>query len=189
MRAVSFSGYGGPDVLRFGDTDDPQAGPGQLRVAVRAAAVNPFDWKVRRGDMAPNLPPSFPAIPGYDLAGVVDQVGDGVRGVAVGDEVLGGSITGAYAEYALADPAAVIRKPDSVDWTVAGGFGSVARTADRVLRLLGVGSGDTVLVAGAAGAVGQLTVQLTRHRGADVVGTASPANHDRLEALGATPVA
>ena len=188
MQAITFSQFGGPEVLTLAEIDAPVPGSGQVRVAVRVAAVNAFDWKVRRGLMAPALPKSFPAVPGYDVAGVVDELGDGVSEFAVGDEVMGACVTGAYAQFAVAEVAGLVHKPETVSWEVAGGFDSVARTANRVLNELGVEAGSTVLVHGASGSVGQLAVQLARHRGANVVGSASQANQERIRALGATPI-
>jgi NADPH:quinone reductase-like Zn-dependent oxidoreductase len=188
MLAITFSSYGGPEVLQLGERPQPEPGPGQVRIAVRAAAVNPFDTKVRRGLFAPGLPASFPSIPGYDVAGVVDAVGAGVEHFAPGDEVLGGSATGAYAEFALADAGSIVAKPAAVAWDVAGGFDSVARAAKRVLDELGVAEGQTVVINGASGAVGQLAVQLARLRAATVIGTASAANTDRVHDLGAQAV-
>lgn len=192
MQAITFSAHGGPDVLELTEQGLPEPGPGQVRVAVRAAAVNPFDTKVRRGLLGPAMPPTFPSIPGYDLAGVVDAVGDPAGGHRTvwrpGDEVLGRSATGAYAQFALADASAIVAKPGEVPWDVAGGFASVAGTAKRGLDLLAVADGHTVLVNGASGSVGQLAVQLAVLRGATVIGTASAANQDRVRELGAEPV-
>ncbi|SDI83454.1 NADPH:quinone reductase [Frankineae bacterium MT45] len=188
MKAISFAAFGGPDVLSLVELPEPQASSGQVRVRVRTAAVNPFDNKVRRGFLQPNLPPSLPSIPGYDAAGVVDQVGADVTEFAVGDEVLGNGFSGAYAEVALADPAKLTRRPPSVSWEVAGGFASVAATAARVLRQLDVQPGQTLLIHGASGAVGQLAVQLAVAAGVNVIGSGGPANQEQLRALGATPV-
>jgi NADPH:quinone reductase-like Zn-dependent oxidoreductase len=188
MLAITFSSYGGPEVLELGEQPQPEPGPGQVRVAVRAAAVNAFDTKVRRGLFGPGSVASFPSVPGYDVAGVVDAVGSGVAHFAPGDEVMGGSATGTYAQYALADAASIVAKPAGVAWDVAGGFDSVARTAKRVLDELGVAEGQTVVINGASGAVGQLAVQLARLRAATVIGTASATNQDRVHDLGAQAV-
>jgi NADPH:quinone reductase-like Zn-dependent oxidoreductase len=188
MHAISFAQFGGPEVLTLTEVAVPEPGPGQVRVAVRTAAVNGLDWKIRRGLLAPALPHSLPAVPGYDVAGIVDAVGPDVEAFAVGDEVLGASVTGSYAEYALAAADGIVPKPAGVDWAVAGGFDSVARTALRVLAELDVRPGATLLVHGASGSVGQLLVQLALGRGVTVIGTASARNQDQLIALGATAI-
>jgi NADPH:quinone reductase-like Zn-dependent oxidoreductase len=185
MRALQFTTYGGPEVLTWADAPDPHAGPGQIRIAVRAASVNPIDWKMLSGAMSGGQPLAGTGYLGYDAAGVVDEVGEGVAGVSAGDEVLGrGSDT--QAEYAVLDAWAA--KPSSVDWAVAGSVGVAGETAERGLRLLGVEAGDTVFIDGGAGGVGAATVQLAVARGAKVVASASQPNHDYLREIGAIPV-
>jgi NADPH:quinone reductase-like Zn-dependent oxidoreductase len=184
MRAVSYSEFGGPEVLSVTDAEEPHAGPGQVRVKVRAAGVNPIDWKIRAG-MTGGEPPSSPRIPGSDASGEVDEVGDGVSGVSVGDPVFGNTVGGASAEYAVLDQ--FFAKPDGLSFEEAAGYPVVVETAARVLDLLGVGDGDTLLINGAAGGVGTATVQLARARGARVIGLASERNHDFLRELGAEP--
>jgi NADPH:quinone reductase-like Zn-dependent oxidoreductase len=185
MRALQFTSYGGPEVLRWADAPDPHAGPGQIRIAVRAASVNPIDWKMVAGAMSGGQPPTGTGYLGFDAAGVVDEVGEGITGVAVGDDVLGrGSNT--QAEYAVLDSWAI--KPSSVDWSVAAAAGVAGETAERGLRVLGVEAGDTVFVDGGAGGVGATTVQLAVARGAKVIASSSKANHDYLREIGATPV-
>jgi NADPH:quinone reductase-like Zn-dependent oxidoreductase len=186
MKAITYSEFGGPEVLRLEEVAEPHAGPGQVRLKVVAAAVNPLDHKIRNGWM-PHMAPSFPAIPGLEAAGVVDEVGEGVTGVAVGDEVLGWTVTGAYAEHALATDFAV--KPADLDWDTAAALPVAVETSVRVLDTLKVGAGDTLLLHGAAGVVGAVGVQIAVARGATVIGTASPRNHDYLRSLGAIPVA
>jgi NADPH:quinone reductase-like Zn-dependent oxidoreductase len=181
MKAVQYSEFGEPEVLRVVDVDEPHAGEGQIRVAVKGAGVNPFDWKRRGGMMGGDLP----TIPGSDVAGVVDEVGDGVTGVAVGDEVFGSSVGGASAEFALMDQYAI--KPADLSWAEAAGLPLAVETSVRALDLLGLGSGQTLLVNGAAGGVGSAAVQFARARGARVIGTASEANHEFLRSLGAEP--
>ncbi|MFC7308363.1 NADP-dependent oxidoreductase [Streptomyces monticola] len=187
MRAIRYDRFGGPEVLCLTETGAPQPGPGQLRLRIEAAAVNPIDYKIRNGWMQPYMPTPLPAVPGSEAAGVVDAVGPGVTAWSVGDEVFGWTETGAYAEYALAS--AVVRKPAGLDWAQAAALPVACETATRVLDLLGVGAGDTLLLHGAAGAVGSAGVQLALARGARVIGTASPANHAYLSSLGALPVA
>ncbi|GIF18996.1 NADPH:quinone reductase-like Zn-dependent oxidoreductase [Actinoplanes tereljensis] len=186
MEAIVFDSFGGPDVLRRAQSDPPHPGPGQVRLRVRAAGVNQLDFKIRAGWMQQVFPTVFPAIPGLEAAGVVDEIGPGVTGVAVGDEVFGPTDTGAYAEYALAT--VVARKPAGLSWADAAALPCAGETAERVLGLLAVGKGETLLVHGAAGAVGGLAVQLAQARGATVIGTASPANHAYLRELGVVPV-
>ncbi|ANZ39400.1 NADPH:quinone reductase [Lentzea guizhouensis] len=186
MKAITYTEFGGPEVLRLQEVEEPHAGPGQVRLKVVAAAVNPLDHKIRNGWMPPMTPP-FPVTPGLEAAGVVDEVGEGVTGVSVGDEVLGWTVTGAYAEYALAGEFA--HKPEGLDWDTAAALPTAVETSVRVLEALEVRSGDTLLLHGAAGVVGAVAVQLAVAAGATVIGTASPANHDYLRSLGATPVA
>lgn len=187
MEAIVFEEFGGPEVLRLAEAEEPHAGPGQVRVKVKAAGVNPVDYKIRNGWMGEYFPTVFPAIPGLEFAGIVDEVGEGVTGAAVGDEVVGWSVTGSYAQYALSE--SFVLKPAGLDWAEAAGLPVVTETAHRVLDLLGVRSGETLLLHGAAGAVGTAAVQLAVAAGATVIGTASAANHDYLRELGATPVA
>jgi NADPH:quinone reductase-like Zn-dependent oxidoreductase len=184
MKAVRFSQFGGPEVLEIVDLPDPHAGPGQVRIAVRAAGVNPSDWKKREGLIDEELPQTL----GYEAAGVVDEVGDGVTNVAVGDRVFGLSADGAaQAELAVLSFYAPI--PASIDFAGAAALPAAVETATRALDQLGVSSGRAVLINGASGSVGGAAVQLAVARGARVIGTASPANHDYLRSLGAEPVA
>jgi NADPH:quinone reductase-like Zn-dependent oxidoreductase len=184
MKAVRFSRFGGPEVLEIVDLPDPHPGPGQVRIAVRAAGVNQSDWKKRKGLMDEELPQTL----GHEAAGVVDEVGEGVADVAVGDRVFGLSAEeGAQAELAVLSYYAPI--PPSLDFSAAAALPAAIETATRALDQLGVGSGSTLLINGASGSVGSAAVQLAVARGARVIGTASPANHDYLRSLGAEPVA
>lgn len=182
MRAMRFSGYGGPDVLREVEIDAPHAGPGEIRVAVRAAGVNPIDWKLRSGVIRGSMDLELPSTPGTDVAGVVDEVGPDVTGTEVGDNVFGFATTGSAAEHALLRVFAHV--PAGLAWAEAAALPVAVETATRALDELGVTDGQTVLVSGAAGAVGLAAVQLARLRGATVIGTASEANHDHLRGLG-----
>jgi NADPH:quinone reductase-like Zn-dependent oxidoreductase len=185
MLALQFTEYGGPEGLTWAEAPEPHAGPGQIRIAVRAASVNPIDWKTLAGYTSGGEPLAGTGYLGYDAAGVVDEVGDGVTGVGVGDDVMGrGSKT--QAEYAVLDAWAI--KPSSVDWAVAATAGVAGETSERGLRLLDVKAGDTVFIDGGAGGVGAIAVQMAAARGAMVVASASEANHDYLRRLGATPV-
>jgi NADPH:quinone reductase-like Zn-dependent oxidoreductase len=184
MKAVRFSQFGGPEVLEIVDLPDPHPGPGQVRIAVRAAGVNPSDWKKRKGLMDEELPQTM----GYEAAGIVDELGKGVADVAVGDRVFGLSAEGAaQAELAVLSYYAPISP--SLDFPGAAALPAAVETATRALDQLGVGSGGTLLINGASGSVGSAAVQLAVMRGAHVIGTASPANHEYLRSLGAEPVA
>ncbi|MFC3980830.1 NADP-dependent oxidoreductase [Streptosporangium jomthongense] len=186
-RAVVVSSYGGAEELRLAEVPVPSPGPGQVLLRVRAAGVNPVDWKIRAGLLKEFLPVDLPYTPGGEAAGEVVAVGEGVSAWAAGDEVLG-PVAGGYAEYALADAAQLSAKPAGLSWEAASGLYTSAETANRVLDLLKVGAGETLLVHGAAGGVGGLVVQFAVASGARVVGTAGAANHDYLRELGAVPV-
>jgi NADPH:quinone reductase-like Zn-dependent oxidoreductase len=185
MRALLYRSYGGPEVLEVGEAPEPHAGPGQIRIQVKAASVNPFDWKLRSGMMAGGKPLEGPAYLGLDGSGVVDEVGEGVTGVAVGDDVFGRG-RNTMAELAVLDSWAP--KAPQIDWAVAGAVGSVGETAERVLRLLDVQPGDTLFIDGGAGGVGAVTVQFAVARGIRVIASASQDNQDYLREIGATPV-
>ncbi len=250
MRAAGFSEPGGPEVLRLMELAMPEAGPGQIRVRVKAAGVQPFDCALRAGWTPPGVTGDLPRIPGNEFAGVIDQIGDvateldgaggssgdavagkvgdvatepdgvggssgdavagnvgdvttpqeavvgkrgdavaGRGGLTVGAEVLGFGRLDAYAEYIVVPADQVVVKPADMPWEVAGGFSAGAQTAHIALETLGVGKGDTVVIHGAAGAVGTIAVQLAVDRGATVIGTGRPANHEYLRELGAVPVA
>ncbi|GAA1652547.1 NADP-dependent oxidoreductase [Actinoplanes couchii] len=186
MKAIVFERFGGPEVLRLVETETPRPGPGQIRLRVRAAGVNPLDHKIRNGWLEQVFPTTFPAIPGLEASGVVDEVGPAVTALLPGDEVIAFTDSGAYAEYALATVA--VPKPVGLSWEAAAALPVAGETAQRVLRLLAVTTGETLLVHAAAGAVGGLAVQLAVALGATVIGTASPVNHDYLRSLGALPV-
>ncbi|MBL1091546.1 MULTISPECIES: NADP-dependent oxidoreductase [Streptomyces] len=187
MKAIIYHSFGGPEVLTFGETEKPEPGPGEVRVKVVTVGVNPLDYKRRYGWVEQHYPTTFPAVPGLEFAGIVDALGPGDHEVAVGDEVFGWTSTGAYAEYALAGD--IVPKPAELSFRAAAALPVAGETAQRVLDQLGLAEGETLLLHGAAGAVGQVAVQLAVALGATVVGTASPANHDFLRALGAIPVA
>jgi len=185
MRGLQFTRYGGPEVLEWAQVPDPHAGPGQIRIEVRAASVNPIDWKLLSGAMSGGAPLTSAGFLGYDAAGVVDEVGEGVTGVAVGDEVFGKG-QGTQAEYAVLD--AWASKPSSIDWAVAAAAGVAGETAERGLRLIDVKAGDTVFIDGGAGGVGAVAVQVAVARGARVIASAGEGNQDYLREIGATPV-
>jgi NADPH:quinone reductase-like Zn-dependent oxidoreductase len=184
VKAVQFSRFGGPEVLEIVDLPDPHPGPGQVRIAVRAAGVNASDWKKRQGLMDPELPQTM----GYEAAGIVDELGGGIADMAVGDRVFGFCADGAaQAELAVLSHYALI--PSALDFDVAASLPAMIETAARALDQLGVTSGVTLLINGASGNVGTAAVQLAVARGAHVIGTASPAKHEFLCSLGAEPVA
>src|ERR1700690_654265 len=161
MKAVRFSQFGGPDVIEIVDLPDPHPGPGQVRIAVRAVGVNPSDWKKRQGLMDGELPQTM----GYEAAGVVDELGEGVTDVAVGDRVFGFSADGA-AQAELAVLAYYAPIPPSLDFPAAAALPAAVETAARALDQLGVGDGSTLLINGASGSVGAAAVQLAGARGA-----------------------
>ncbi|KMS78298.1 MULTISPECIES: NADP-dependent oxidoreductase [Streptomyces] len=182
MKKVSFAEFGGPDVLHLIDAEEPHAGPGQIRIAVRAAGVNPVDWRVREGQVLGAHPIELPSGVGLDASGVVDEVGEGVEGVEAGDRVFGeGSST--YAEFAVLS--AWARMPEGLTFEEAAGYPSVVETALRIVREVGVQPGQTLLVSGASGGVGSAVLQIARDRGITVIGTAGAANQDYLRSLGA----
>jgi NADPH:quinone reductase-like Zn-dependent oxidoreductase len=182
MKKVSFAEFGGPDVLHLIDAEEPHAGPGQVRIAVRAAGVNPHDWRQREGQFQNVRPIELPAGVGLDASGVVDEVGEGVEGVEAGDHVFGeGSST--YAEFAVLS--AWARMPEGLTFEEAAGYPSVVETALRIIRQVGVQSGQTLLVSGASGGVGSAVLQIARERRITVIGTAGAANQDYLRSLGA----
>ena len=190
-RAVIQESFGGPEVLEVREVAEPHAGPGEVRVRVSAAGLNPVDWILAGsaeavGRFGITLPAGF----GNDFAGAVDEVGDGVDGFAVGDRVYGGARGRAVADYAVVRPGAdnLLHTPDGVDDVAASTLQIAGRTADAVISVTGVHAGDTFLVGGAAGGVGVFVVQLAKLAGARVIGTASPASFDFLRDLGADPV-
>ncbi len=185
MRALTYTEYGSTDVLHVAAAPEPHAGPGEIRIEVAAASINPVDWKIVAGYMAGGAPLDGPAVPGFDAAGVVDEVGEGVTGVSVGDDVFGiGSA--AQAEYAVLTGWAA--KPSSVDWSVAAAAPTAVETSERAFRLVGVERGQTLFVDGGAGGVGSAAVQMAVAGGITVVASAGPDNQDYLREIGAVPV-
>lgn len=184
-RAVQISRFGDPDVLEIVDVAMPTPRAGEVRIRVRTTGLNPADVKLRAG-ARPQLP--LPAGLGSDLAGTVEACGPATAQFGVGDEVLGTVPMRAHAEYAIADVDGLIAKPGRLDWDVAGSLAVATRTAYRLLELLRVVDGETLLIHGASGAVGTMATQLARLRGATVLGTAGAANQRFLASLGATPV-
>ncbi|MER7699190.1 MULTISPECIES: NADP-dependent oxidoreductase [unclassified Streptomyces] len=186
MRAARFHEYGGAEGLVIERAPDPRPGPGEIRVRVAAAGVNPIDWKLRTGALHQLLPLELPAIPGRDAAGVVDEVGDGVRDVSIGDRVFGLSgVTGASAELVVLS--AWAHAPATWNDEQAAGAGLASVTAMGGLNALGSLAGRTLLIEGAAGGVGSAAVEIAVAQGAAVIGTAGERNHAFLTSLGAVP--
>jgi NADPH:quinone reductase-like Zn-dependent oxidoreductase len=189
-QAVRFSEYGGIDVLRVVEVDRPVPGPGQILVKVKAAGINPGEATIRTGLLHERWPATFPSGQGSDLAGVVEELGDGVEGFAVGDEVLGFTHDRAsHAEFVLVEAGHLVPKPSGVSWDVAGALFVVGTTAYAAVRAVSAGESDTVVVAGAAGGVGSIAVQLAKNAGATVIGLAGEANHKWLADHGVLPIA
>jgi len=187
-RIVQYNRYGGPEVLDIVEVDEPHAGPGEVRVAVRAAGINNFDSKVRQSPaIMPNR--ALPSGQGSEFAGVIDEVGEGSTTAAVGDEVLGWSNFEAQADFVVVPADQIAPKPSTLGWAAAGGLGLVGNTAERSTRAVTPQRGETVLVSAAAGGVGLFAAQFALADGAIVIGTASEDNHDYLRGLGVIPIA
>jgi NADPH:quinone reductase-like Zn-dependent oxidoreductase len=194
VRAVCYESFAADNsTLRVGELPDPKVGPGQVLIEVRAAGVNPVDWKAMAGGLDPMIDTVFPVIPGWDVAGVVRGRGPDTPEFAPGDEVMAYARKeaisgGTFAQYVAVSATAVAPKPAAFDWAQAGGLPLAGLTAKRCLDRVDVHAGEVVLVHGAAGGVGILAVQLAVARGARVLGTASAASHDAVRDLGATPI-
>lgn len=189
MKAITYAAYGDPDVLTLSDIDEPKVGPGEVRLAVRAASVNPVDWKIVQGALDPIINVAFPAVPGWDVAGVVEQVGADVTEVAAGDEVMAYGRKdwvqqGSFAEKMTVPVRAVTRKPASLTWEQAAALPLAGLTAYQSLTRMGVTRDSTVLVHAATGGVGSFAVQIARALGARVIGTASESSQERVRDLG-----
>lgn len=193
MKAITYKSYGGPEVLELSDVDEPKIGPDWVKVAVRATSVNPVDWKLAEGGMDSALDVFFPVTPGWDVAGVVEEVGPAVTSLVPGDEVYGyvrkdAVHGGTYAEKLSAPIRTLARKPESLDFAEAAAVPLAGLTAYQTLvHHLRIQTGDTVLIHGASGGVGSFAVQIARALKARVLGTASEANHDYLRGLDAIP--
>jgi len=184
MKMIQFAEFGGPQVLKVVEAEEPHAGTGEIRIAVRAAAVNPPDWKIREGERQAIFPRELPSGVGFEASGIVDEVGEDVVDVVVGDAVFGfGEPT--FAEYAVLN--AWAKKPSEISFEEAAAMGVSGETALRFLDLLAIKPGETLLVSGAGGGAGSAIVRLARCRGATVIGTDAAAKHDYLRSLGAIP--
>lgn len=194
MRAMTYATYGGTEVLTEQRLPLPKVGPGEVLVRVRAASVNPVDWKIMSGGLDALMDVVYPVVPGWDVAGTVERVGIDTPEFAEGDEVMAYARKdyvhgGTFAEFVTVPVRALARKPASLGWAEAAALPLAGLTAYQVLTRLGTGKDDTVLIHGAAGGVGSFGVQIARALGARVIGTASPRNHDRVRELGGEPVA
>ncbi|MET8452138.1 NADP-dependent oxidoreductase [Streptomyces sp. NPDC005209] len=194
MKAITLERYGSSDDLRLIDLPDPKVAPGEVLVRVKAAGVNPVDWKLAAGYLDPIMEVRFPLISGWDVAGVVERVGFDAGEFAVGDEVFGyirkdWAQNGAYAELVSAPVRTLARKPAALSWEQAAGVPLAGLTAYQSIKRVSLGKGETVLIHAAAGGVGSLGVQIAVALGARVIGTASEHNHGFLRELGADPVA
>ena len=194
MKAITYSSYGDPSVLTLTELPDPKVGPGEVRIAVRAASVNPVDWKIMAGYLDSLMTVTFPVVPGWDVAGVVEAVGPDTPEFQVGDEVMAYGRrdwvqAGSFAEKMTLPARTLARKPAGIGFEQAASIPLAGLTAYQTLTRLGVTKGSTVLVHGANGGVGSFAVQIAAGLGARVIGTASERNHDRVRELGAEPVA
>lgn len=189
-KAYVFTRYGGPETEALVDVDRPSPGPGQLLVAVRAAGVNPVDWKLRTGFRRPGESGDrvFPAVFGNEVSGIVEATGAGVSGFAAGDEVFGNTVAGGYAEYALLPVEVAAHKPAGLSFADAATLPVAAATAYDGVRQLGLPAGATLLVTGAGGGVGAAAVQIARAFGVRVVGVASEGKKEFVQSLGAVHV-
>ncbi|MEV8218379.1 NADP-dependent oxidoreductase [Microbacterium sp. NPDC077391] len=193
MRAVVYDRYSKDlDTLEVREVPDPKLPPAAVLIEVRAAGVNPVDWKVMGGGLDALLPTQFPVIPGWDVAGVVVAVGMDTPEFAVGDEVMAYArkdtvSAGTFAERVAVPVSAVARKPAALSWEEAGALPLAGGTALRAIDALGDLTGRTALIHGAAGGVGGFAVQIAATRGAKIIGTASERNHDYIRSLGGEP--
>lgn len=193
MKAVTYSRYGGPDALVFGERPEPKTGPDSVLVRVRAASVNPVDWKLMAGGLDRTMYVEFPVTIGWDVAGTVVGTGLAVTEYEIGDDVIGyvrmDSVgRGTFAELVAAPVRTLARKPVNLSWTEAAALPLAGLTAYQALRVLEAGDDDTVLILNGSGGVGTFAIQLARAFGAQVVATSSPKHHGLLRRLGAIPV-
>lgn len=187
--AVRFDEYGDVDVLKVVEVEQPVPGPGQVLVKVVAAGINPGEASIRKGLLHAMFPATFPSGEGSDLAGVVAEVGPEVTRFSAGDEVLGWVDTrSSHAEFVVADDDHLVMRPANVPWGAAGSLFVAGATAYAAVRAVNLVPGDTVVVSGAAGGVGSLSVQLAVNAGATVIGLASEAHHGWLTSHGVIPL-
>jgi NADPH:quinone reductase-like Zn-dependent oxidoreductase len=190
VKAVRFDEYGGIDVLKVVDVPRPVPGTAQVLVQVKAAGINPGEANIRVGLDDARWPATFPSGEGSDLAGIVVETGPGVTSFSAGDEVIGWTNNRpSHAEYVTVEEQHLTAKPAGVPWEEAGALFVAGTTAYAAVRAVGLTGGDTVVVSGAAGGVGSISVQLARQAGATVIGLASEAHHSWLAGHGVIPVA
>ncbi|MDR3714210.1 MAG: NADP-dependent oxidoreductase [Puia sp.] len=190
MKAVRFDKYGGIEVLHITEVARPVPGNGQVLVRVKTAGINPAESAIREGKFESRFHVIFPSGEGSDFAGIVEELGQGVKDIAVGDEVIGFTNNrSSHAEFVAADTAHIVRKPQGVPWQQAGALFIAGTTAYAAVKAVSLNTGDTVVVSGAAGGVGSIVVQLARNAGARVIGLASEANHKWLATHGIVPIA
>jgi NADPH:quinone reductase-like Zn-dependent oxidoreductase len=187
-KAYQFTEYGGPDKERFAEIPSPEPGPSELLISVRAAGVNPVDWKIREGFLAGYLPLELPAVMGREAAGVVEDVGEGVRGFKIGDAVLGAARSGGYAEVALFTASSCVLKPPELSFVGAACLTVAGTSAYDGIAQLGLKPGENLVITGVGGGIGLIAAQLALARGARVVGTASAEKKKLVESLGITHV-
>jgi NADPH:quinone reductase-like Zn-dependent oxidoreductase len=193
MHAMVIDDWGGPETLHEADVEAPPVSPDFVLIRNHAAGVNPVDTKIREGKLAGAFPAGFPLILGWDAAGTVEQVGPAVTMFRPGDEVFAYCRRhhlqyGTYGEFTSVPDAFVARKPEALSWEEAAALPLCGLTAHQALETLGVRGGEQLLVTGGGGGVGHLAIELAVGRGARVIATASPANHDFLRSLGADPL-
>ncbi|MBM9510127.1 NADP-dependent oxidoreductase [Actinacidiphila acididurans] len=192
MKRIQYHRYGGPEVMRLEDVEPVRPGAGEVLVRVRAAAANPMDWQIRNGEMKMVTGRSFPRGMGYDFAGVVEAVGEGVARLRAGDEVLGAAplkAGGAFAEMVVAEEKAVVKKPASLSYEEAAAIPTVGVTAFQALVTKGkLQPGQDVFVHGCLGGVGRSAVQIAAARGARVAGSCRAGAAQEAADLGIAPV-
>ena len=193
MKAITYSHYGSPDVLELTDQPRPKVAPGMVLVKVKSASVNPVDWKIMTGHLDSIMDVQFPITIGWDVAGVVESQGIDAADFQPGDEVISYGRKdflhgGSFAEYIALPVRLLARKPKALSWEQSAGLPLTGLTAYQVLNRLGLQRGETLLIHGGSGGVGTMGIQIAVERGARVIATASPKNHDYLRSLGAEPV-
>jgi len=188
MRAARFQAYGDVAGISVAEVEEPIPGAGEISLRVQAAGVNPIDWKIVQGLLAGSQPLESPRGIGVDVAGIVEKVGPGVRGIAPGEELLGAPTSPSFAELALSRPELLVPRPPGVSWEVAGSLAVVAGTAYATLARLDLKAGETLLILGASGGVGSVATQLAVARGIRVIGTAGTSKLEQLRRLGAVPL-
>jgi NADPH:quinone reductase-like Zn-dependent oxidoreductase len=188
-RAVKFDHYGGIDVLNVVEEPRPVPGKGQVLVRVKAAGINPGEGAIREGKLAKQYPSTFPSGEGSDLAGTVEEIGEDVKDIQAGDEIIGFTDNrSSHADWVVVEVDHLVPRPANVPWEQAGALFVVGTTAYAAVKAVGVKPGDTVVVSGAAGGVDSVAVQLAKNAGAKVIGLASEAAHSWLSSHGIIPV-